>query len=160
RSRGHSNASERTTMTTYMAPRYLGQILVRDLGLRPELLEQGLEKQREEGGLLGDVLLRMKAITEADLLRALATQMGLPYYAEPPRAEDIDAALVEKLPVGFAKQQKLMPLKREGEDGLVVAIADPLAVHALDDVRALVGLEPTPVLAEAQKILDVINKVY
>src|SRR5262249_38560762 len=140
--------------------RYLGQILVRDLGLRQDLLEQGLDKQREEGGLLGDVLLRMKAITEADLLRALSAQMGIPFLADLPRAEDIDSALVEKLPVGFAKPQKLRPRRREGEDGLVVAIADPLAVHALDDVRALIGLEPTPILAEAQKILDVINKVY
>jgi general secretion pathway protein E len=148
-------------MTTgYTNQRYLGQILVRDLGLKPDLLEQGLEKQREEGGLIGDVLLRLKAITEADLLRALSSQLGIPFLADLPRAEDIDAALVEKLPVGFAKQQKLMPLRREGEDTLVVAISDPLAVHALDDVRGLVGLEPTPVLAESQKILDLINKVY
>jgi general secretion pathway protein E len=147
-------------MTTYTTQRYLGQILVRDLGLKPELLEQALAKQQEEGGQLGDVLLRMKAITEADLLRALSTQLAIPFLAELPRADDVDAALVEKLPVGFAKQQKLMPLRRENDDGLVVAIADPLAVHALDDVRALIGLEPAPVLAEPQKILDLINKVY
>ena len=41
-----------------------------------------------------------------------------------------------------------------------MAIADPLAVHALDDLRALVGLEPTPVLASANQILELINKVY
>ena len=44
--------------------RYIGQILVRDLGPAPEQLEQALEKQREEGGLLGEILLAMKAIAE------------------------------------------------------------------------------------------------
>jgi general secretion pathway protein E len=140
--------------------RTLGQILVRDLGLRPEVLDQGLDRQRTEGGLLGDALLRMKAITEEDLLRALATQLGIPYLADLPRAEEIDVGLLEKLPVGFAKQQKLMPLRKDGEDTLVVAIADPLAVHALDDVRALVGLEPAPVLAVSTKVLELINKTY
>ncbi len=140
--------------------RYIGQILVRDLGLRPELLEQALEKQRVEGGLLGGILLGMKAIVEADLQKALSIQMGIPYHANLPRVEDIDPALVEKLPIAFAKQQKLMPLRRAGEDELVVAIADPLAVHALDDLRALVGLEPSPVLAPTNQILELINKVY
>ena len=43
---------------------------------------------------------------------------------------------------------------------MVVAIADPLAVHALDDVRALLGLEPIPQLSSATKIVELINKVY
>jgi general secretion pathway protein E len=139
--------------------RALGQILVRD-GLAPDVLEQALDKQRVEGGLIGEILLGMKAITEAGLLRALAAQMDMPYAAELPRAEEVDPALVEKLPIAFAKQQKLMPLRAEGEGGVAVAIADPLAVHALDDVRALVGLEPHPVLASGGQILELINKVY
>jgi len=153
-------------MSMYATPlgtkvaRYLGQILVRDLGLKPELLEQALEKQRIEGGLLGEVLLGLKAITEADLLRALSTQMGIPYLDVLPRVEDIDPVLVEKLPIAFAKQQKIMPLKVLPGDLLEVAIADPLAVHALDDLRGLVGLEPSPVLASATQILDLINRVY
>ncbi len=135
------------------------QILVRD-GLRPELLQQGLEKQRSEGGPIADVLLRMRAITEDDLARALGAQMGIEYLAELPRAEEIDATLVENLPVAFAKQQKLMPLSRNGDERVKVAIADPLAVHALDDVRALLGAEPEPVLSSPTKILELINKVY
>jgi general secretion pathway protein E len=140
--------------------RALTDVLQREIGLRPEQLQQGIEKQRAEGGPLADTLLRLKLITEDDLARALAAMLDLPYLADLPRAEDIDVTLVEKLPVGFAKQQKLMPLHREGDDRVVVAIADPLAVHAVDDVRALLGLEPLPQLAGPQRILDLINKVY
>ncbi|HKA92096.1 MAG TPA: type II secretion system ATPase GspE [Haliangiales bacterium] len=139
--------------------RYIGQILIRDLGMRPELLDKALEEQAQSGGLLGEILLRQKAIRDEDLARALAIQMGLPYLAELPRAEDVDPDLLEKLPVAFAKQQHLLPLRREG-DAVVVALANPLAVHALDDVRALLGLEALPAIAAPARILDLINKVF
>jgi general secretion pathway protein E len=137
----------------------LGHIL-RDQGLRPDILEQALLKMRDEGSSLGDTLLRMKAISEDDLARALAAQTGMPYLAELPRAEDIEVELVDRLPVSFAKQQQILPLRRDGDDRVVVAVADPLAVHALDDVRALLGLEPEPVLASPTRIIELINKVY
>jgi general secretion pathway protein E len=140
-------------------PRLLGAILVREMGLRPDLLDQALQKQRAEGGMIGQVLLGMKAITEEDLLRALGLQMDIPYTREL-KPEDVNVELVEKLPINFAKQHKLLPLWKDGEDRVLVAISDPLAVHALDDVRALVGLEATPVLASPTRILELINKVY
>jgi general secretion pathway protein E len=138
----------------------IGQILVRECGLTPEGLEAGLAKQVEEGGLLGEVLLRLKLLGEDQLLRGLALQMHIDLWTELPRPEDVDTTLIERLPVAFAKQHKVMPLRREGDDRVLVAIADPLAVHALDDVRSLVGLEPQPILASAERLLDLINKVY
>jgi general secretion pathway protein E len=139
--------------------RYIGQILIRELGMREELLEKALEEQTANGGMIGEVLIRQKAITEDDLAKGLALQMGLPYLSELPRPEDVDPDLVEKLPVSFAKQQLLLPLRREG-DAVLVVIANPLAVHALDDVRALLGMEAIPVLASPTRIVDFINKVY
>src|SRR5262249_2157433 len=113
-----------------------------------------------EGGLIGDILIRMRAVNEDQVLRGLAVQMDIPFAAELPKTEEVDVALVERLPINFAKQHKLIPLARDGEDRVLVALADPLAVHALDDVRSLMALEPSPVLASPQKILDLINKVY
>ena len=56
-------------------PRLLGKILV-EQGLVPGALDQALIRQREEGGLIGEALLTMKAIGEEDLSRALATQLA------------------------------------------------------------------------------------
>jgi general secretion pathway protein E len=140
------------------ADRLIGNILVRQ-GLRAEVLEQGLERQRTQGGLLGETLMAMKAITEDQLSKALAYQMDIPYL-EDPRVEDVDPTLVEKLPVAFAKLQKVLPLRKDELDRVIVAISDPLAVHAVDDVRALIGLEATPVLVAPTKLLDLINKVF
>jgi general secretion pathway protein E len=138
----------------------LGQILIKECGLSAAALEIALAKQVEEGGLLGEVLLRQKAISEQQLLRGLALQMHIGLWDELPRPEEIDTTLIERLPVAFAKQHKLMPIRREGDDRVVVAICDPLAVHALDDVRSLVGLEPAPILASSERLLELINKVY
>ncbi len=152
---------------TFGARRYLGQILVREFGMRADHLEQALEKQRENAGSandqrlkIGEILLGMKATSEDDIAKALGIQMDIPYLAELPRAEDVDTELTEKLPVAFAKQHRVMPLAKVGDDAVQVAIADPLAVHALDDVRAILGREPIPVLTTPTRILDFINKVY
>ncbi len=139
--------------------RLLGKILV-EQGMAPAQLEQALARQRDEGGLIGEALLAMKAIGEEDLARALASQMGLEYAKDLPKSEDIDVTMLEKLPINFAKQQKLMPLARVGDEQILVAVADPLAVHALDDVRSLLGLEPVPIVAGPLRILELINKVY
>jgi len=143
-----------------MLQRPIGKILL-DLGvLTPAALENGLSRQREDGGYLGEALVAMKAITEEDLARARATQLGREHAGGLPKAEDVDVALLEKLPINFAKQYKLMPLRRLNEQQLLLAVSDPLAVHALDDVRTLLGLEVVPVVAGPTRVLELINKVY
>jgi hypothetical protein len=67
------------------------------------------------------------------VLKALGVQLGIPYLADFPAA-DMDGELAAKVPIGFAKQHRVMPLRREG-DAVLVAMADPLDVGALDDVR-------------------------
>jgi general secretion pathway protein E len=53
----------------------LGQILVRQMGLALAVLQQALDTQKQQGGKLGEILLRMKAVTEPQLTAALVEQM-------------------------------------------------------------------------------------
>jgi general secretion pathway protein E len=141
-----------------MPVKRLGEILVANEGLKPELLEQALATQEQEGGRIGEVLLKMRAVTEEAILRALGVQLGIGYAADL-RFDQIDGELATRIPIGFEKQHRLLPVKREG-DSVMVATADPLDVGALDDIRAQLGSEIFPVLVPAQKILDAINHVY
>jgi general secretion pathway protein E len=141
-----------------VAERLIGQILVAHGVLTAEVLEQALAEQASGGGRLGEVLMKMRAITEEDLLRALGEQLGIGYSAEL-RGEDIDGELANRIPIGFAKQHRLLPTKREGSS-VVVATADPLDVGAFDDVRAQLGADVYPVLVPSNKILDAINHIY
>jgi general secretion pathway protein E len=126
--------------------------------LTPALIEQALEAQRKEGGRLGEILVKMRAVTEEDVLVALGKQLGIAVDAELEIA-DVDVQLAALVPIGFAKQHRVLALQREG-DTVVVATSDPLDVGALDDLRAQLAATVQPVLVPSQKILEVINDAY
>ncbi len=100
----------------------------------------------------------MRAVTEEAVLRALGEQLGIGFSPDL-RFDEIDGDLATRIPIGFSKQHRVLPVKREG-DLVVVATADPLDLGALDDIRAQLGNEVFPVLVPSQKILDAINHVH
>jgi general secretion pathway protein E len=126
--------------------------------LAPDTIEQALATQKEEGGRLGEILIKMRAITEEDLLQALGHQLGIAYSPDL-KADDVDLDLATSIPIGFAKQHRLLVIKRDGESAMV-ATADPLEVGAFDDLRMQLSLDVQPFLVPSQRILEVINDVY
>ena len=136
----------------------LASILIRDGALTRDQLEQALETQNLEGGMLVDILTKNKLVAEDDLAKALALQLGLEYLSAP-NPEEVDSDLLDNLPINYAKAHMVMPYHRE--NGAVrVVMADPRHVHALDDLRTLLGAEVQPVLSSGELVLDLINKVY
>ncbi len=137
------------------APRKLGEILVAEGALTPDALARALEVQALKGGRLGDILLRSGEVREDTLARALAIQWDLPYVdVLPVRLEGV---WLEKLPIGYAKANRVLPL----EEGPVtrVAVADPLLGAPLDDLTALLGPVSLAV-APANLILHGLNTAY
>jgi general secretion pathway protein E len=141
-------------------PPLLGEILAAQFAISAESIERGLEKQREEGGLLGEVMVRHRLIDEEQLASALAAQAEMPYCRDLPLAEEIPADLIDKLPINFAKQRSVLPLLRDVAGRVVVAISDPTAVDVLDAVAVLLGEPVDPVVAAPSKILEHINRTY
>jgi general secretion pathway protein E len=139
-------------------PRSLGQILMRQTPLTEQQLDDGLRVQREEGGRIGEILVRRNYVTEEQMLHALASQLDLPMKTEI-KPEECEAELALRVPINFAKQHRIMPIRRVGR-GVEVAVADPLDVHALDDVRRALNAEILPLVAPSAKIVEAINKVY
>src|SRR5579862_8955992 len=114
-----------------MATKRIGDLLLELRGgdgssLTPAVIEQAVATQLAEGGRLGEILIRMRAITEEDLLQALGHQLGIGYSADL-KVDEVDADLATGVPIGFAKQHRLLAVKREG-DLTLVATADPLDV--------------------------------
>jgi general secretion pathway protein E len=145
---------------TSPVPPLIGEILVSQCGISADSIARGLERQREEGGLFGEVMLRHRLADEDQLARALAWQADMTYVRELPQAEDIPTELIEKLPINFAKQRSVLPLQRDVAGRVVVAISDPTAVEVIDAVSVLLGQPVEPVVASPSKILDHINKSY
>jgi general secretion pathway protein E len=140
-------------------PARIGEILITRCGVAPDSIERALVKQREEGGLLGEVLVRLKLIDEDQLAAALAFQFDMPYLRDLPRAEDIPAELIDKLPINFARQRLVLPIGRD-RDRVLLVIADPHAVEVVDAVSVLLGEPVETLVASQSKIVDHINKTY
>ena len=138
----------------------LGEILIGRCGVQPDAIERALAKQREEGGLIGEVLVRLKLIDEDKLALALSLQSEMPYLDTLPRAEDIPVELIDKLPINFARQRLVLPIGRDASGRVMVAIADPAAVDVIDAVAVLLGEPVEPVVASSLKIVEHINKTY
>jgi len=139
----------------------LGEILIHAGRLTVDGLDRALAKQREEGGLIGEVLVRLKLVDEDAVAWALGVQHDIPVVATLPKAEEIADELLANIPINFAKQHRVLPVRHDPLTGRVHALlADPLAVDVLDDVGVMVGLPVEPVLAAPTKIVELINKVY
>jgi len=136
----------------------LGQILQQKFSLSPDRLEEALGIQQEKGGRLGEILIRLKAVKEEEVLEALGVQLSLSYWPtlEP---RQLDPTLLAKVPIGFAKRHELLPVTQEN-GRVIVAIADPLNLFALDDLRIVLASDVSPVIVSAKKILHCINQVY
>jgi len=136
----------------------LGAILCDKFGLTPEKLTEALEIQGAKGGRLGEVLVKLNAVTEEDLLEALALQMDLPWI---PQLEHrmVEAALIRKVPVAFARRYRLLPIRLE--DGQVlVAMTNPLELGPLDDLRLLLGSDVKAAMTTNKALLDCLHQVY
>ncbi len=137
----------------------VAEILVARKVIPPEALEAAVVTQDEKGGDLADILVHQKAITEAELLRALAAELDMP-YAELLDPEEVEWDVVKPFSITYAKNRRILPLRNDGHGGVLVATADPMDAFALDDVRMLLGREIHPVIAPGDTIVDAINKVY
>ncbi|MFY1831151.1 type II secretion system ATPase GspE [Myxococcus fulvus] len=143
----------------FLCGRPLGEIL-RALvpSLTEEKLREALALQEEKGGRIGEVLVGLKAVSAEDVAKALGHQLDLPYLARI-FTEEVDAELVKRIPINFAKQAHILPLSLEN-DTVVLAVADPLDTSALDHARLLLGQSISPRLALDSTITDAINSVY
>ena len=140
-----------------MAWRLLGEILRDEFKVPAAQIEASLALQGEDQRRIGQILVGRKFLDSKDLAAALAIQQGLEFLATLP--EQIDPELLNLVPIGFAKDYRIIPLERH--DGrLRVAIADPGDSRALNDLAVLTGEEIEVVVAPTEEILATINRGF
>ncbi|MCU1677158.1 MAG: hypothetical protein JWM93_1916, partial [Frankiales bacterium] len=135
----------------------LGDILL-DSGLvsRDQLMEAYDEHQRL-GRSLGRVLVDRGVLTESQLVAALAQQIGLRFVDL--TEFSVDGSAVARVPDAVCRRHTALPIGYE--DGkLLVAMADPANVFAIDDIRSLTGLEVKPLVATRADVIAAINRYH
>ena len=133
----------------------LGTLLV-SAGVITELqLTEALDKQRIDGGKIGQVLVREMITDEDTIARTLAEQKGLEYVNLV--IYDISREAAAQLPERYARREHMIPIDfRDGS--IVLAMADPLDVTAMDDVRLRTGKPVIPVVTTMSQIVWAIDK--
>jgi type IV pilus assembly protein PilB len=137
--------------------RQLGDILLEGGLVTSDELADAFEEHQRVGRSLGRVLVERGVLSESQLVAALAQQIGLTFVdlAEYP----VDGSAVGRVPDSVCRRYSALPIAYE--DGrLVVAMADPANVFALDDIRSLTGLEVKPVVATRADVIAAINRFH
>jgi type IV pilus assembly protein PilB len=133
----------------------LGQILIKNRIINEEQLQHALERQRETGESLGRVLIDLKMVSEGALTSILARQIGLKYVDL--ANFDVDISASSMVDAEVARRYTLIPVGFDG-DRLMVAMADPTNVFALDDIRIMTGMVIEPLVATKEDIVAAINR--
>lgn len=140
-----------------MNPRkLLGRILVESDLVTEKTLANALEEQSRSRLRVGEILLARGVLDERDLARCLALQLGLSY--SPPPLEPTDEALRRVQP-DLARSKGVLPLRLDGKR-LVVAMANPLDVEAVDDLRFQSGCHIEAVVAPPSEVARGILEAY
>jgi type IV pilus assembly protein PilB len=140
---------------------FFGELLVaKGLLSRDELLDV-LNKQREQGGRLGEVLLRLKMLSDDDVTAALAEHFRMEYirFDDASKRDIIDMDVARLLPESIAQRFSLVAV-REIDNKIVIAMADPLNVIAIDTVTLKLKRQIKPAISSQREIQRAIELIY
>ncbi len=126
--------------------------------LTREQLKKAVEEQRESGGNLGEILISEGYITEDVFMAFLGKKSDLS-YVDLKSFGDIEPEVLKLVPENFSRKRELIPVKKTNNT-LVVAIADPMNIFAIDDLRAITGKNIEIVLAVRNEIKKAIDRYY
>ncbi|MGA9453259.1 MAG: ATPase, T2SS/T4P/T4SS family [Verrucomicrobiia bacterium] len=132
----------------------IADALVEDGLLSAAQVQELLEQQKKEGARLVKLIVDKAYVSEQDL----AVSMGRVLNVLPINIARVNILpeIVELLPHDTAHNHKVIPISRL-ENKLFLAMADPLNVLALDDVKRMTKLEITPLIASEKAIIDKLN---
>jgi type IV pilus assembly protein PilB len=137
--------------------RFVTDIIVERGFASREHVEEAILAARSAGITPEQLLVDEGTITAEQRGRAVAERLGLEFLDL--SSHRVDMAAVSLLPADVAKRCELVPIAREGERTLVVAMADPANVVAIDDVEIQTGMNVRTAVATREDILAVIGQM-
>ncbi len=140
-----------------MAANRLGELLVRNKLIDEKQLAKALEEQKSSGGRLGASLVKLDYLKEEDLAAFLSRQYGVPSINL--SEFDIDESVIKLVPAEVVQKYQLIPVNRAGST-LIVAMADPSNIFAIDDIKFMTGYNVEVVVAAEASIKTAVDKYY
>ena len=143
------------TKPTISIPLYqrLGDMLIAENLITPEKIDKAFQLQATTGKRMGAILIEKGWVSEADMLKTLGKQLGLPYVYLRPGLWDPE--IVKVLDKETCIRLKVLPLFRVNQR-LIIATCDPQDLPAQDEIKRRTGLTIKPVLA---KLEDIVHQI-
>lgn len=134
----------------------IADALIEDGLVTPKQVEELLEVQKKEGTRLMKLLIEKSFITDTDLAVCMGRVLNVPPVNLGRTGIPMDLAAL--VPKEIAINHKVIPVARL-ENRLFLAMADPLNVLALDDVKRITRLDVSPMISSEKAILDKLNNL-
>lgn len=135
----------------------IADVLVSQQIATAEQLVELVNESSKNGKSFARLLIDRGIISEGKLAELLSKELGLPMISL--TKYRIDPAAARLIPERLARQYNLIALAKFGER-LVVAMADPLNIFAIDDLKAFTQGAIDPVLSPASEIRRAIEQTY
>ncbi|MDU2239121.1 MAG: ATPase, T2SS/T4P/T4SS family [Paenibacillus sp.] len=141
----------------YTIKKRLGELLLESGIITEQQLQTALEEQQRTKKKLGDVLLAQGVLTEHQLIEVLEFQLGIPHVTL--SSFQIDAKLSQVIPEQMARRYQVLPIRVDGRK-LMVAMADPLDLFVIDDLRMSTGFTIEPAIISRGELQRGIARLY
>lgn len=136
----------------------LGEMLIRDGRIAPPQLDQAMAHQSRVGGRIGSIMVELGFIDAETLTVYLGLELGMP-IATGATLERCKRSAVRLLSAQQAARYRCVPIVIQGQT-LIIAIADPHDMEALDALHDLTGYRVLPRVAPEIRIHYYLERFY
>jgi type IV pilus assembly protein PilB len=131
--------------------------LIESLDIKKSDIDDAIKLQKQKGISLDKALIEKGLINEEDLLVLLVKELHIPFINL--KKYKIDPALKGIIDEKIARQYHIVPISRL-EKTITVAIADPLNIFAIDDLKSITGSDIDVVMSTESDIMKGIDEYY
>jgi len=120
-------------------------------------LNKALLFQKEKGGKLSQIFIDLGFVKQEELLITLSQDLNIPLINL--NKYNADPTVIEIIPKEIARHYHILPLSKIGPT-ITIAVADPLNIFAIDDIKSLTGFDVRLVLTDSDSIDAAIEQHY
>ncbi|MGN1180061.1 MAG: GspE/PulE family protein [Suilimivivens sp.] len=138
----------------------IGDLLLSQGLITEQQLETALEEQKIRKTKLGETLMALGYISQQDFADVLSKQLGIDSVDL--HTVGLQDAAIKLVPEDIMKKYELVPfaIDEHNSNVLMVAMADPMFLPAIDDVSLITNMEVRPYFAPAAQIAIQLDRMF
>ncbi len=132
-------------------------LLVESKLLTKEKLEEALKIQKEKKGRIGDILIKLGYISKENIVEVLSAELGMPVIRL--SRYKVQGDVLKIIPRKMAELHCVLPVSKV-DNIITLAMADPMNIQAIDDIKRQTGFEVRTLLTSEKDICEAIVQYY